>query len=170
MLDQAWMLSETQDDTKGEDKRVNVELVRSMLGISSLDVVVEFVSNIANQNIGEALKVLESVNRGGCDLIYFFENALDVIGYLSKISTIQDYSDPEFKPYNEKLKAITEKLHLGVLTVFWQIISKGITELKSSHNQFLSAEMLVIRTTYASLLPSPKEAIEKLAISECPRQ
>ncbi len=163
MLDQAWMLSETHDD-----KKINIGLVRSMLGIASIDVVVDFVSHIASQNVEAALKLLNSINISGSDLVYFFENVLDVIGYLSKISTIENYSDEEFKPYHEKLKTIADKLHLGVLTIFWQIISKGIVELKHSHNQFLSAEMLTIRIIYASLLPSPKEAIEKLG--DCPRQ
>ena len=163
MLDQAWMLSETHDD-----KKINIALVRSMLGISSLDVIVDFVSHIADQNVEAALKVLESINISGSDLVYFFENTLDVIGYLTKISTITDYSDPEFKPHHDKLKAIAIKLHLGILTIFWQIISKGIVELRHSHNQFLSAEMLAIRAIYASLLPSPKDAIEKLG--DYPRQ
>jgi len=165
MLDQAWMLSETH-----ADKKVSIDLVRSMLGISSLDVVVEFVSHIANQDVENALKILASVNVSGNDLIYFFENTLDVIGYITKISTIQNYSHPHFKAYQEKLQAITQNLHLGILTILWKIFTGGITELKSSHNQFLSAEMLVIRAIYASLLPTPKEAIEKLSTSECPRQ
>ena len=163
MLDQAWMLSETHDN-----KKINIDLVRSMLGIASLDVVVDFVCHIASQDIKAVLTLLESINISGCDLVYFFENTLDVIGYLAKISTIQDYSNPEFTTYHDRLKAVAEKLHLGVFTVFWQVISKGIVELKHSHNQFLSAEMLAIRTIYASLLPSPKDAIEKLG--DYPRQ
>jgi DNA polymerase-3 subunit gamma/tau len=163
MLDQAWMLSETHDD-----KKVNINLVRSMLGISSLDVVVDFVGHIASQNVESALKLLQSINVSGSDLVYFFENILDIIGYLSKISTITDYSEPEFKDYHQTLKAMTDKLHLGILTIFWQIIFKGIVELKYSHNQLLSAEMLAIRIIYASLLPTPKEAIENLG--DCPRQ
>jgi len=169
MLDQAWMLSEAQDANQ-DAIGINASLVRSMLGIASLDVVVEFVHHIANQNVEAALKVLESVSIGGSDLIYFFENTLDVIGYLSKISTIKDYSDPEFTPYHDKLISITEMFNLGILTIWWQIISKGIAELKTSHNQFLSSEMLVIRTIYSSFLPSPKDLIDKLSSSECPRQ
>ena len=165
MLDQAWMLSETHDN-----KKVNLELVRSMLGIAALDVVVDFVTHITSQDAETALKLLESVNASGSDLIYFFENSLDVIGYLTKISTIKNYVDLEFKPYHEKLKEIADKTALGVLTVLWQIISKGILELKLSHNQFLSAEMLIIRAIYAGLLPSPKEALENIPTSVSPRQ
>lgn len=163
MLDQAWMLSETHSE-----KKINIDLVRSMLGISSLDVVVDFVGHIASQNTENALGLLKLINMSASDLIYFFEDVLNTIGYLAKISAMKDYSDPEFKPYHNKLKSITEHLHLGVLTILWQIISKGLIELKHSHNQFLSAEMLAIRAIYTSLLPSPKEAIEKLG--NYPRQ
>lgn len=168
MLDQAWMLSETHDD-----KKVSAELVRSMLGISSLDVVVDFVSFIAEQNIKEALKILATVNASGGDLVYFFENVLDLTGYLAKISSIEDYSEPEFKQHDKKIKDTAGKLHLGIISVFWQLIYKTIDEIKHSHNQFLSAEMLAIKLIYSTLLPSPKDAIQSVMKSlkdDVPRQ
>lgn len=163
MLDQAWMLSATQDD-----KKVSVTLVRSMLGIASLDVVIDFTLCIVSQKTDEALKILESINVSGCDLIYFFENLLDTIGYLTKISTIKDYSASEFALHHDKLKETNNNLSLGILTVLWQIISKGIIELKSSHNQFLSAEMLTIRAIYSTLLPTPKDALESAMLLSPP--
>lgn len=163
MLDQAWMLSETQDS-----KKISIDLVRSMLGIANLDVVIDCTLCIALQKTDEALKILESINVSGCDLIYFFENLLDTIGYLTKISTITGYSASEFAIHHDKLKEVSNNLSLGILTVLWQIISKGIIELKFSHNQFLSAEMLVIRAIYSTLLPTPKEALESVVREPTP--
>jgi DNA polymerase III subunit gamma/tau len=164
MLDQASMLSFTHHDAK-----ITLGLVESMLGIAGLDRVVHFVSEILSQNTSSALEIVKSVTDRGGDLVYFFENTLETIGYLTKSATIKDYKDQEYAPYHVKLEAFSA-ISLGTLTVLWQIFTKGIIELKTSHNQFLSAEMMTVRAIYASLLPTPEQALAQISNKEYPRR
>lgn len=164
MLDQASMLSATHDNTN-----ITINLVESMLGIANLDVVVKFVSDILSQDAESALRTLKDVTEKGGDLIYFFENVLEIVGYLAKRASIKNYTDPEYTPYNEILSKF-DYIGIGPITVFWQLITKGISDLKTAHNQFLAAEILVLKMIYASMLPSPQQAILDIANKEFPRQ
>ncbi len=158
MLDQASLLSTTENQ-----KLVTLELVQSMLGISSQDVVISFVENILKQDAVLSLQILNNIHSHGSDLICFMENALDVIGYLTKLSAVAEYKNDEYTEHNELLKNIASSTGVEVLTVLWQVFAKAIIELKTSHNQLLSAEMSTIKAIYAAILPSPREALEYVA-------
>ena len=54
------------------------------------------------------------------------------------------------------------KLTLGVLARAWQILLKGVEDVKDSPRPLASAEMALIRLAYASDLPTPEEALRKL--------
>jgi DNA polymerase-3 subunit gamma/tau len=165
MLDQAALLS-----VSSNKKIITLDLVRSMLAITSLDVVIELLDYILKQDVKAALNILSTINEQGSDLIYFIENIMDVIGYLAKLSSMPEYEEGEFAAHQDILKKIASQNGLEILTILWQIFSKAILELKTSHNQFLAAEMIVLKAIYASNLPSPREAIEALETMRLPRQ
>lgn len=165
MLDQAALLSASNNERK-----VTLDLVRSMLAITSLDVVIELLGHILKQDVKPALNILAKINEQGSDIIYFMENIMDLIGYLSKLSSLPEYEESEYAAHQDTLKQMASQTDLENLTILWQIISKGILELKTSHNQFLALEMLVLKAIYASNLPSPRQAIEALETASLPRQ
>lgn len=164
MLDQASLLATSQNE--GE---ISLELVREMLAITSLDLVISYVSNILDKKAEGAFEVLEKIYANSGDILYFTQNVLDVIGYLSKLSTLQNYEEKAYIAYNNELKSIASKYNIGPLTLIWQIFTKSIPDIKESHNQYLSLEMTTIKAIYACQLPSPKEAIEALQ-HEAPRE
>ena len=58
-----------------------------------------------------------------------------------------------------------DRLTLGVLTRAWQILLKGVEDVRDSPRPLASAEMALIRLAYASDLPAPEEALRKLSQS-----
>jgi DNA polymerase-3 subunit gamma/tau len=164
MLDQASLIAASSNE-----KIIGIELVRSMLAITSLDVVVSFLDHILKRDTKAALDILATINTQGLDFIYFIENILDMIGYISKLSILPEYREKEYDSYQEILKAMASKNGLEILTILWQIFSKSILELKTSHNQFLALEMLVLKAIYATTLPTSIEAIESLENRGLPR-
>ena len=62
----------------------------------------------------------------------------------------------------ERGREFAEKLTLGVLTRAWQILIKGVEDVRDSPRPLASAEMALIRLAYASDLPTPEEALRKL--------
>ena len=55
------------------------------------------------------------------------------------------------------------KLTIGALTRAWQILIKGVEDVKDSPRPLASAEMALIRLAYATDLPTPEDALRKLA-------
>lgn len=164
MLDQASMLATSQN--KGG---ISLELVREMLAITSLDLVISYVSSILNKEAEGAFEILQKIYANSGDILYFTQNVLDVIGYLSKLSALENYEEKAYLAYSNQLKEIASKYDIGPLTLIWQIFTKSIPDIKDSHNQYLSLEMTTIKAIYACHLPPLKEAVEALQ-HEAPRE
>src|SRR5208337_2116235 len=62
----------------------------------------------------------------------------------------------------ERGREFAARLTLGVLTRAWQILLKGVEDVRDSPLPLASAEMALIRLAYASDLPTPEEALRKL--------
>ncbi|MGV2433039.1 MAG UNVERIFIED_CONTAM: DNA polymerase III subunit gamma/tau [Rickettsiaceae bacterium] len=157
MMDQASLLTTTQ-----KNQKIDLELVREMLAITSLDLVISFIENILTQDTKAVLDIISQINRSGANIIYFVENVLDLIGYITKLSAVKDYSENLYATYQKPLAEIASKYNLEILTMIWQIFSKSVTDIKTSHNQILSLEITSIKAIYAANLPSPREVIEAL--------
>ena len=63
----------------------------------------------------------------------------------------------------ERAQEFADKLSLGVLARTWQILLKGVEDVKDLPRPLASAEMALIRLAYASDLPTPEEMIRKLS-------
>ncbi len=55
------------------------------------------------------------------------------------------------------------RLSMPVLTRAWQLLSKGLQEVKDSDRPLAAADMVLVRLAYAADLPTPDEALRKLA-------
>lgn len=161
MLDQAAALSASG---------ITLEQVSKMTQTTNLDMVVDFVASLLQRKAHEALQMLEQVYLTSSDLTGFVEAAIDVIGYLSKVKAIKEYRLADYAGHHDKILEMIKDIDLGSLTVLWQIFTKGASELKASHNQLLSAEMLAIKAVYASGLPSPHEVVDMALKGDLPRR
>jgi len=163
MLDQASLLA-----TAHNNGLISLDLVREMLAVTSLDLVIEFIENILSQDVDKVLALISKVSSNSGDVLFFLENVLDIIGYLTKICASDNYSENSYSTYNAKLIEIAAKYDVAIFTMIWQIFSKSIIEVKNSHNQFLATEIASIKAIYAVSIPSPLEIVEN--IKENPRR
>ena len=65
----------------------------------------------------------------------------------------------------ERGAELAQRLALGPLTRAWQILIKGVEDVKDSPRPLASAEMALIRLAFAADLPTPEDALRKLAES-----
>ena len=54
---------------------------------------------------------------------------------------------------------------MSVLSRAWQILLKGMQEIKDSPRPLPAADMVLVRLAYAADLPSPEEALKRLTSS-----
>jgi DNA polymerase-3 subunit gamma/tau len=56
----------------------------------------------------------------------------------------------------------SKSLTLQALTRFWQMLTKGLQEIKDSPRPLASADMVLVRLAYAADLPSPEDVLRKI--------
>ncbi len=157
MLDQAAALA--------NGSAIELGNVAKMVGAGDIGVTLDFVGSIINRSSIGAIDILQKVYQISSDLTGFIESVIELVGYLTKVKAIEGYKLSEYATHQIEISKLTEHMNLGSLTILWQIFTKGILELKSSHNQLLAAEMLALKGIHASGLPSPEELVTKALAS-----
>ncbi len=63
------------------------------------------------------------------------------------------------------LKNLADKVEVSTITIIWQMLNKGTKELSESFSPVSALEMLIIRITYLSEIPSPNELVNEISKS-----
>jgi DNA polymerase-3 subunit gamma/tau len=155
LLDQAISISSLTDN-----KNIKTDLIKEMIGIGKNEDLVNLLQAIIAKDTSNAVNIIKNTQSENLNLIIFFESFINFIGFIIKHKTIEDYKSFDFMDFTKDIELIKNQLKLPYLMVLWQIFSKGIIEIKNSHNSLLTAEIIVIKSIYASTLPSLEESIK----------
>ena len=154
-----------QGIARGGPEGVTAPAVRDMLGLSDRGDVIALFERAMKGEVAEALELMRSLHRAGADaadiLIQLAEFCHFVTGVKIAPGAAGDpaISEIERNRGGEFAGALT----IGALTRAWQILLKGVEDIKDSPRPLASAEMALIRLAYASDLPTPEEALRKIA-------
>ncbi len=151
ILDQAISLS--QDEVK-------YSIVQSMLGLADIEATLDILTNISIGNPEKVLRIAKDLYNKGVDPSLLLQDMLESVHAITKIKILKLnasdlYSQSEAEKYNE----LAQKLTISFLNRAWQIITKGLDEVKYSYHPFPACEMVLIRLIYTSSLPSVEELI-----------
>lgn len=152
LLDQA--LSHTNNS-------LNAESVREMLGLSDFEENFKLIEFLLRGEISDALKIATEMYQKGAEPSLLINDLLLTVHNISKLkvlNNIDEYSEVEGK----KLKTLSDNVEVSTLARTWQMLSKGLDEIRFSASQFQALEMILIRIAYMSSLPPAEEIIEKL--------
>jgi len=149
----------------GGETGVTALAIRDMLGLSDRGEVVGLFERVMKGEIADALDVVRALHQAGADpadiLIELAEFCHFVTRAKIAAAATEDPAVSEIE--RERAQEFADKLSLGVLARTWQILLKGVEDVKDSPRPLASAEMALIRLAYASDLPSPEETIRKLS-------
>ena len=110
----------------------------------------------------EALKKVRSFIAGNTSPTLLLQELLECLHFISVSSLMDneligdDYSLEE-KEFAEKLSKSADPV---IFTSLWQILFKGIDELRVASEPITSLEMLLFRACHMSILPSPDVLIK----------
>jgi len=130
-------------------EKIDADIVSKMLGSVGNDVVIIFTELVCQAQTEQALKLVNNLYQNSINLEKFVELVSDFTAYLAKIKLMPTYTNLFYQSFQEKISAILVKVELPYLTILWQIFSKGVGDIKSSHNQLIAAEMLIIKAIHA---------------------
>ncbi len=144
--------------------------VREMIGLSDRGEIVALFERAMNGEPAEAVAILRALYHAGAEPL---DILLEVAEFCHLVTYYKIAPDgPEDLAHGEaerrKAREFAGRLTLGALTRGWQILLKGYDDVKDSPRPLASAEMALIRLAYASDLPSPEDALRKLAESSDP--
>jgi DNA polymerase-3 subunit gamma/tau len=144
---------------------VRVVDLRTMLGLSDRGDIVELFELAMRGKIGEALEIAGRLYRAGADPSELLLELSEFCHYVTRVKISERaLEDPAISEFERRRGAeIAKTLSMGVLTRAWTLIMNGYEDVKDSPRPLASAEMALIRIGYAADLPSPEDALRKLA-------
>ena len=160
LLDQSASIS-------GDD--IKSETISFMLGLPSRVSSIEILENIFDSNIEIALKIYDNVINHGTNGEILIGDMLDIIHLSTRINIIGEKNLDTFMnsiPDGEKAGILKiSKISLPGLTRAWQILLKGIEEIRAAPNPDEAGSMILIRLAYSCNLPDPASLVKKIQAS-----
>ncbi len=160
LLDQSASIS-------GDD--IKSETISFMLGLPSRVSSIEILENIFDSNIENALKIYDNVINHGTNGEILIGDMLDIIHLSTRINIIGENNLDTFMnsiPDGEKAGILKiSKISLPGLTRAWQILLKGIEEIRAAPNPDEAGSMILIRLAYSCNLPDPASLVKKIQAS-----
>ena len=160
LLDQSASIS-------GDD--IKSETISFMLGLPSRVSSIEILENIFDSNIENALKIYDNVINHGTNGEILIGDMLDIIHLSTRINIIGEKNLDTFMnsiPDGEKAGILKiSKISLSGLTRAWQILLKGIEEIRAAPNPDEAGSMILIRLAYSCNLPDPASLVKKIQAS-----
>src|SRR5271166_906601 len=144
---------------------VTARAVREMLGLSDRGEVIVLFERAMKGEIAAALDHMRALYHAGADPADLLIEVAEFCHFVTRMKIAPNAADDPATGENEREQAreFAGKLTLGALTRAWQILLKGVGDVKDSPRPLASAEMALIRLAYASDLPTPEDALRKLA-------
>ena len=160
LLDQSASIS-------GDD--IKSETISFMLGLPSRVSSIEILENIFDSNIENALKIYDNVINHGTNGEILIGDMLDIIHLSTRINIVGEKNLDAFInsiPDGEKAGILKiSKISLPDLTRAWQILLKGIEEIRAAPNPDEAGSMILIRLAYSCNLPDPASLVKKIQAS-----
>ena len=139
---------------------IDSKSINKMLGLVQTSTILRLIKLIIAGNPGEAIKLLEEIYMNSSSLEYFVQQVADFIAALIKEKAIPNFHDPLHKNYGTEITDILVGMSLSRLSIMWQIFNNGTNEIKSSHNELITAQMLVIKAIYSCNLPKIEHILD----------
>ena len=137
-----------------------------MLGHANADGLLDLLQSCLDGDIQTALTSLKNAVDSGAEPEQIISDLMDFIHQASLIasnSLIEEISESA----KEKL-ALLAKFGIPRLARCWQILLKGHQEIKAAPRPEACAQMLIIRLSYTSAMPTPSEILSKLPDAPAP--
>ena len=143
---------------------VTEEAVRDMLGLADRVIVFDLLEAIMRGDVKASLALLANQYAAGASPVVVIQDLLELVHWLTRLKVAPEgAADPALAEAERKRgAAMSEALGMAVLTRAWQMLLKGLTEVRSAPMPLQAAEMVMVRIAYAADLPSPADALKTL--------
>ena len=143
---------------------VRAEDVRQMLGLADRTRIVDLFDQLMRGDVAAALTELRDQYDSGADPAVTLTDLAEFTNFVTRVKVVPAVADDVSLTEAERMRGreFAGKLSMRVLSRTWQMLLKGIPEVKEAPRPVAAAEMVLVRIAYAADLPTPDEAIRAL--------
>ncbi len=140
------------------------EAVRDMLGLADRGRTIALFDLVAKGDIAGALREMRAQHDLGADPGVVIADLLDIAHLVTRLKTVPGARDDLSLTQDERERggALADAINIGMLTRAWQMLLKGLDEVRAAPNPLDAADMLLVRLAHASTLPTPEDALKVL--------
>ncbi|MCF6216426.1 MAG: DNA polymerase III subunit gamma/tau [Emcibacter sp.] len=143
---------------------VDEQQVRDMLGLADRTQVLDLYKVIMKGGTAEALTQLRHQYNHGADPEVILSDMLELTHWLTRLKVVPDAGEDIVTSEAERTEGLVmaNALSMPILTRSWQMLLKGLDEVRLAPSPLAATEMLLVRMTYAAKLPTPGDMIKQL--------
>jgi len=160
MLDQAIAHGAGKSKTN-----ITAQIMRDMLGLSDRARIIDLFEHVMKGDIAAALGELKSQYDAGAEPQAILADLADFTHLVTRLKYVPEAAGDATVSEIERTRGLelSEKLPVRALGRGWQILLKGLGEVACSERSLAAAEMVLVRLTHASNLPTPDEVVRQIA-------
>jgi DNA polymerase-3 subunit gamma/tau len=172
LLDQAIAHGTGKSGAANQGGAIAAEDLRLMLGVADKARVIDLFEAVMAGEIASAIRLLEDQYNGGADPAQVMLELAEFTHLATRLKVAPDTAESSALTPEERRRGqqAAERLSVPVLTRAWQILMKGVEELRGAQRPLASADMVLVRLAYAADLPTPGEALKKLGFGTDAKQ
>ncbi len=146
------------------EKEVTEEQIRDMLGLADRVQSFDLLEAVMAGDSSGALGMFERMFVKGADPAAIVEDLLEIVHWLTRVKVVPSVLDDSTVPEIERVrgKEFEAKLSMPALSRAWQMLLKGLGEVRLAPSARQAAEMVLVRLAYTATLPTPEEALKSL--------
>jgi DNA polymerase III subunit gamma/tau len=138
--------------------------VRQMLGLVDRSRIIELFDALMGGDIARALGELRDQYDSGADPLVVLTELAAFTHFVTRVKIVPAVVEDRMLAEIERKRGreFAAALSIPLLSRTWQMLLKGITEVRDAARPIAAAEMVLVRIAYAAHLPSPEEAVRSL--------
>ncbi len=143
---------------------VRAEDVRQMLGLVDRSRIIELFDALMHGDIARALGELRDQYDSGADPVIALTELAAFTHFVTRVKIVPAVAEDRSLAEIERKhgRDFAAGLSMPALSRTWQMLLKGIAEVKDAARPIAAAEMVLVRIAYAAHLPSPEDVIRSL--------
>lgn len=144
---------------------VNGEDVRHMLGLADRGRIIELFDHVMHGRAGEALEELKSQYDAGADPAVVLSDMADFIHFVTRLKVAGKAAALDASMSQTEIERGEEMaagLGMGALARAWQMVLKGLGEVRAAGKPLAATDMVLVRMAYAANMPPPEDLMRRL--------
>jgi DNA polymerase-3 subunit gamma/tau len=143
---------------------ITLDDVRSMLGLADRARVIDLFEAVMKGDIASALGELRAQYDAGADPAVVLSDLAEFTHLVTRLKLVPDAVKDNSLAQAERVRGgdFAQRLSIRILARTWQMLLKGLGEVKQADRPIMAAEMVLVRLAHAADLPTPDEALRML--------